>query len=54
MLEPHILRYSKIVYNTVYTYEMSNAKYVHITKVTSVPFVKVASHFKPMYIGSSL
>ena len=37
------LKYSRIEYNTVYTYEMSNAKYVNI--------IKVASDFKSMYIG---
>ena len=33
---------------------MSNAKYVNIIKVTSIPFIKVTSDFKCMYIGSSL
>ena len=33
---------------------MSNAKYVNIIKVTSLPFIKVASDFKSMNIGSSL
>ena len=52
MSERHRLRYSE--YNTVYTYEMSNRKYVNIIKVTSVPFIKVASDFRSMYIGSRL
>jgi hypothetical protein len=30
-------------------YEMSNAQYVNIIKVTSVPIIKVASDFKSMY-----
>ena len=30
---------------------MSNAKYVNIIKVTSVPIIKVVSDFKSMYIG---
>ena len=33
---------------------MSNARYVKISKVTSLPFMNVASDFKSMYIGSSL
>jgi hypothetical protein len=31
------------VKDTVYTYEMSNARYVNILKVASVPFIKVTS-----------
>jgi hypothetical protein len=33
---------------------MTNAKYVNNIKVTSVPFIKVASDFKSVNIGSSL
>ena len=56
MSERHRL---SIVYNTVYTYEMSNARYVNIIKVTlfkvtSVPFIKVANDFKSVYVGCSL
>ena len=51
MSERHRLRYSRIGWNTVYTCDMSNAKYVSIIKVTSVPIVKVANDFKSMYIG---
>ena len=40
MLEQHRLRYSRIEWNTVYAYEMSNAKYVNIIKVTRVPLLK--------------
>ena len=29
-----------------YTYELSNARYVNIIKVTSVPFIKVSNDFK--------
>ena len=43
MSERHRIRYSRIVSDTVYTNEMGNAKYVNIIKVTSVPFIKVAS-----------
>ena len=31
---------------------MGNARYVDFIKVTSVPFIIVASDFKSMYIGS--
>ena len=31
---------------SIYTYEMSNSRYVNIIKVTSDPFIKVASYFK--------
>ena len=34
------------IVDTVYTYEMSNASYVNILKVTSVPFIKVAKDIK--------
>ena len=40
MSERHRLRYSVIEYNKVHAYEMSNAKYVDIVKVTSVPLLK--------------
>ena len=33
---------------------MSNARYVNIIKVTGVPFIKVASDFKSVCVGSSL
>ena len=33
---------------------MSNAGYVNIIKVTSVPFIKVANDFKSVYVGSNL
>ena len=33
---------------------MSNARYVNIIKVTSVPFIKVANDFKSVYVGCSL
>ena len=45
MSERNGLRYSRIAKNTVYTYEMSNARYVNMIKVTSVPFLKVARDF---------
>ena len=49
MPERHTLKYSRIGQNTVY--EMSNAKYANIIKVTSVPIIKVANDFKSMYLG---
>jgi hypothetical protein len=37
---------------SVYTYEMSNTRYVNIIKVTSDLFIKVANDFKS--VGNSL
>ena len=49
MSERHRLRYSRIEYSI---YEMSNAKYVNIIKVTSVPLKWTV--ISSLYVGSSL
>jgi hypothetical protein len=54
MSKRHRLRYRRIVWNTVYTYETSNTRYVNNIKVTGAPFIKATSDFKSMYIGSRL